>query len=136
MKKTPIVLSLALLALLIRCGTTTTTTTATATATPKPQIARIWHGQVPASRGEEYAKYLYENGVLKLRSIPRNLGVQMFRRTIGDREDFLVISYWPSEDAIHAYAGDDITKARFLPRDREFLIDPETEVRHYRIAAQ
>lgn len=101
----------------------------------KARIARVWHGQVPASRGDEYEKYLYENGVLKLRSIPNNLGVHMFRRAVGDRADFVVISYWPSEDAIRAYAGENITKTRPLPRDPEFLIDPEPEVKHYVIEA-
>lgn len=131
MKKTALALTIALLAVLPRCATNTP-----AASAPKPQIARIWHGQVPASRGDEYAKYLFESGVLKLRAIPGNMGAQMFRRTVGDREDFMVISYWPSEDAIRAYAGADITKARFLPRDREFLIEPELEVKHYRIEAQ
>lgn len=101
----------------------------------KPHIARIWHGQVSAARGDEYERYLYENGVKKLLATPGNLGAQMFRRTIGDREDFVVISYWPSEDAIRAWAGENVTRTRLLPRDPEFLIDPELEVRHYVIAA-
>ena len=105
-------------------------------AGPKPRIARVWHGQVPASRGDEYEKYLKEAGISKLRAIPRNMGVQMFRREVGDRSDFVVISYWPSLDAIHAYAGADISKVHFLPRDKEFLIEPEAEVRHYEIKVQ
>jgi Raf kinase inhibitor-like YbhB/YbcL family protein len=102
----------------------------------KARVARVWHGQVPASRGDEYEKYLYENGVVKLRETPGNLGAQMFRRKAGDRADFVVISYWPSEDAIRAWAGENLTKARLLPRDPEFLIDPESEVKHYVIAAE
>jgi heme-degrading monooxygenase HmoA len=58
----------------------------------------------------------------------------MFRRTVGDREEFVVVSYWPDEAAIRAYAGEDITRARLMPRDPEFLIDPDPQVRHYRIA--
>ena len=111
---------------------------ACATARTKPaapRVARIWHGQVAASRGDEYERYIYESGIRKLRATPGNLGVQLFRRTVGDREDFIVISYWPSEDAIRAYAGAEVTKARLLPRDPEFLIDPEPEVRHFTIVA-
>ena len=59
----------------------------------------------------------------------------MFRRSIGDRADFVVISYWPSEDSIRAWAGNDITKTRPLPRDPEFLIDPESQVKHYAIVS-
>jgi len=106
---------------------------ATSTPPPQPHVARVWHGQVPAAKGDEYQKYLYENGVKKLRAIPANLGVQMFRRAVGDRADFVVISYWPSEDSIRAWAGENVTRTRLLPRDREFLIDPEMEVKHYAI---
>jgi heme-degrading monooxygenase HmoA len=113
---------------------------ATPAATPAPsatdttpRVARVWRGEVPVARAEEYDAYIRAAGLGKLRAIPRNLGVQMFRRTIGDREEFVVISYWPDEAAIRAYAGDDITRAHLLPRDPEFLIDPDPLVRHYRI---
>ena len=102
----------------------------------KPRVARMWRGEVPAARADEYEKYLYEAGVTKLRAIPKNLGVQMFRRPVGDREEFVVISYWPDEDAIRAYAGANVTEVHFLPRDREFLLDPDTHVRHYSIVME
>jgi hypothetical protein len=38
-------------------------------------------------------------------------------------------------ESIRAWAGESLTKTRMLPRDPEFLIDPETEVKHYVIAA-
>ena len=58
----------------------------------------------------------------------------MFRRDLGDgTTEFVVISYWPSRDAIHAYAGADIEKVHDLLRDNEFLIDKEKLVRHYDI---
>jgi hypothetical protein len=41
------------------------------------------------------------------------------------------LSYWTSRDAIRAYAGEDIRKTRHLPRDKEFLIDPEQTVMNY-----
>jgi hypothetical protein len=46
---------------------------------------------------------------------------------------FIVVSYWPNRDAIRAYAGEDIEKVHDLPRDKEFLIDPERLVKHYDI---
>jgi heme-degrading monooxygenase HmoA len=104
-----------------------------ADAANAPRVARMWRGEVPLARAEEYDAYIRAEGLAKLRSIPRNLGVQMFRRTVGDREEFVVISYWPDEAAIRAYAGEDIARARLMPRDPEFLIDPDPLVRHYRI---
>jgi len=94
----------------------------------------MWRGRVPNARAAEYQKYLDESGVQKLRAIKDNLGTQMFRRDLGDgTTEFVVISYWPSRDAIHAYAGADIEKVHDLPRDKEFLIEPEKVVRHYDI---
>jgi heme-degrading monooxygenase HmoA len=101
--------------------------------TPEARVARIWRGEVPLARADEYERYLAEEGLGKLRAIRGNAGVQMFRRTVRDREEFVVISYWPDEQTIRAYAGDDVLRARLMPRDPEFLIDPDTHVRHYRI---
>lgn len=111
------------------------TTTAPAKPASAVMIARIWRGRVPTSRAEEYTKYLYDNGIVKIRAITGNLGAEMLKRTDGDVTEFVVISYWPSRDAIRAFAGDDIEKAHFLPRDREFLINPDEFVRHYEVSA-
>jgi heme-degrading monooxygenase HmoA len=94
-------------------------------------VARIWRGRVKTSRADEYAAYLYENGPVKIRKIARNLGAEMLRRPEGDTTEFIVISWWPDRESIKAFAGADIEKAHFLPRDREFLIDPDEYVRHY-----
>jgi heme-degrading monooxygenase HmoA len=94
-------------------------------------VARMWRGKVPTSRADEYEKYLYDSGVLKIRTIAGNLGAEMLRRQDGDVTEFIVISYWPDREAIKAFAGQDIEKAHFLPRDREFLINPDEFVRHY-----
>ncbi len=111
-------------------ATQCTTTTA---ARPAAGIARMWRGEVPLARADEYQEYLNAEGLARLRSIKGNLGVQMFRRTVGDREEFVVISYWPDENTIRAYAGDDVLRARLMPRDPEFLIDPDTHVRHFKV---
>jgi len=106
-----------------------------ASAAPKKAaVARMWRGRVPTQRANEYEQYLDTQGVQKLRAIKDNLGAQMFRRDLGDKStEFVVISYWPNRAAIHAYAGADIEKVHDLPRDKEFLIDPEKTVRHYDI---
>jgi heme-degrading monooxygenase HmoA len=131
MRKT--ILFLVILFSLAQCATAPAPAAANTTAQTTAHVARMWRGEVPLARAEEYDAYIRAEGLSKLRAIPRNLGVQMFRRTIGDREEFVVISYWPDEAAIHAYAGEDITKVHFLPRDPEFLINPDPLVRHYRI---
>ena len=97
---------------------------------PEPAIARVWHGRVSAARADEYTKYLAES-IKKFRTIPGNRGYQMMREDTDNEAHFMVISFWNSRDAIHGYAGADISKVRPLPRDGEFLTEPEATVRNY-----
>lgn len=100
---------------------------------PRPGIARVWTGRVPDARADEYETYL-RTGIAKFPTIQNNLGNQMMRRDLPDEStEFVVISYWPDLASIRAYAGDDIDKVRDLPRDHEFLVNPERTVRHYEI---
>jgi heme-degrading monooxygenase HmoA len=100
-------------------------------AEPPGAVARMWHGRVPDARAAEYEDYLRREGITKLEAIPGNLGVDLFTRSRDSVTEFIVISYWRSLDDIKAYAGADIEKTHNLPRDPEFLIDPEPNVRHF-----
>jgi heme-degrading monooxygenase HmoA len=94
-------------------------------------IARIWKGRTRESVAEEYAAYLYEHGVKKLRATKGNLGVQVFRHTHDGIAEFTTISYWGSRDEIRSYAGDDIEKTHHLTRDPEYLLELPPYVQHY-----
>jgi heme-degrading monooxygenase HmoA len=99
----------------------------------KPRVARIWQGRTPDSTAEEYAEYLYEEGVKKLRSTKGNLGVQVLRQMRHGEATFMTISYWGSRDEIRAYAGDDIEKTHHLPKDAEYLLELPPYVQHFDI---
>lgn len=111
------------------------TTEASAAAAPvladRPMVARVWHGRTPADKAAEYREYLFDAGVRKIATLPGNRGVQMMVSNTADQGEFMVISYWDSIDAIKGYAGADYTKVHDLPRDKDFLIDKETLVRHF-----
>jgi heme-degrading monooxygenase HmoA len=99
-----------------------------ANAAPKhAAVARVWRGRVKTPRASEYQDYLDTQGVAKIRTIKGNLGAQMFRRTLADKTtEFTVISYWPSREAIRAFAGNDMDRPHPLPRDAEFLVGKAT----------
>lgn len=101
------------------------------TTQAKKVVARIWHGTTLTSKADEYYAYLLKAGIKKIESIAGNLGVQVLRRTDGNNTEFTVISYWESRDAIRKFAGNDIEKVRPLARDNEYLIKPETKVKHF-----
>ena len=102
-----------------------------ARAAAPPLIARVWHGVVPSERAEAYTAYLRRTGVKDCRATPGNRGVHVLRRTVGDTTHFLFISLWDSLDAIRAFAGDDIDRARYYPEDRTYLLEVEPTVTHH-----
>ncbi|GEJ58527.1 antibiotic biosynthesis monooxygenase family protein [Anaeromyxobacter diazotrophicus] len=106
-----------------------------ATAPPPPGVARVWHGRVQAEKADAYAAYL-ASAITKFRTLPGNLGYELLREDGGAETHFMVVSYWTTAQAIHAYAGDDISRTRALPRDPEFLVDPEPLVHNYRVVVQ
>jgi heme-degrading monooxygenase HmoA len=106
---------------------------ATPTLAEHPMVARIWHGRTPAGKADEYRQYLFDAGVKKIATIPGNQGVQMMMNKEADEAEFMVVSYWDSIDAIKGYAGAEYTRVHDLPRDKEFLIDMETRVRHFEL---
>src|SRR5882762_8396316 len=101
----------------------------------KPQsktvVARIWHGRTRTAKADEYYAYLKQAGIDKIEAIKGNLGAQVLRRTDGNTTEFTVISYWESREAIKKFAGDDIEKTHFLPKDPQYLLELEPKVKHF-----
>ncbi|HYF38253.1 MAG TPA: hypothetical protein VD930_01105 [Gemmatimonadales bacterium] len=96
-------------------------------------IARIWHGRTRARDYDAYWTFLHERAIPDYRAIPGNIGVRLFRRLDGEQAHFLTLSYWTSLEAIHAFAGTDISVAKYYPEDREYLLEFEPAVEHYEV---
>ena len=91
----------------------------------KPLIARIWSGRTRVAHADEYLRYSYEHGVLPIERKPGNLGVQLFRKIVGDVAEFTVISYWPSMEAMAAMHSDrgDVRRVWPLEKDPDYLLE-------------
>ena len=87
-----------------------------------PKIARIWRGRTRAADADVYQAYLYENGVRKLKALGASR-VEMFRENRDGEAEFMVISWWPTREAMTAWAGEDPGRIRHLERDPELLIE-------------
>jgi hypothetical protein len=98
-----------------------------------PKIARIWRGRTPASRANEYAAYLYEQGIKPLEK--KALGVQLLREDRDHESEFVTISYWESVEAMSRFAGADPRRIHHLDRDAEFLIELPDKVQVLDIAS-
>jgi heme-degrading monooxygenase HmoA len=96
-------------------------------------IARTWKGTVRRVDAEQYAKYIRETGFAEYGRTPGNRGAWMLRRDEDERTEFITLSLWESEDAIRAFAGDDIEAAVLYPEDERYLIGGESTVAHYQV---
>jgi heme-degrading monooxygenase HmoA len=88
----------------------------------------------PAEKAEQYLEYLMETGLKDYRTVPGNRGVQVLHRTYEGKTEFLLISFWESYEAIGAFAGNDLERAVYYPKDKEFLLELEPKVTHYELA--
>jgi heme-degrading monooxygenase HmoA len=91
-------------------------------STGKSVVARIWRGQTKIADAENYSRYLYEHGVLKIERMPGNRGVVMLQSNKNESVEFTVMSFWQNREAIAVWSGNDLTKTRHLERDSEFLL--------------
>lgn len=96
-------------------------------------IARVWRGWTAADRAQDYVAYLNRTGVPGLKGTPGNVGVYVMHRTVGDREEFVVMSLWDSLESVKAFAGEDVRIARFYPQDDDFLVDRDWNCDHFEV---
>jgi heme-degrading monooxygenase HmoA len=98
-------------------------------------VARTWRGATARHDADAYLDYLDRTGVAECRATPGNCGVMVLRRPVGEETEFLFISYWDGEDSIRAFAGNDISRARFFAEDDRYLTQRDEVVRHYEVGS-
>ena len=96
-------------------------------------IARTWHGVVPEEKADAYHAYLLRTGIPQYRATRGNRGVYVLRRVGDGKAHFLLLTLWDSYEAIRAFAGEQIERARYYPEDAEFLLELEPNVTHYEV---
>lgn len=96
-------------------------------------VARMWRGRTPESRSDEYLDYLIKTGVKDIRATEGHRGVLLLRRAGQGEAEFLMISLWESLAAIRRSAGNELDKAVYYPRDKEYLLALEPTVTHYEV---
>jgi heme-degrading monooxygenase HmoA len=96
-------------------------------------MARVWHGIVSEEQADAYHAYLLRTGVPDLQATPGNRGVYVLRQVEGTRAHFVLMSLWDSLEAIRAFAGDEVERARYYPEDASYLHELEPTVTHYEV---
>jgi heme-degrading monooxygenase HmoA len=96
-------------------------------------IARIWRGEVPLDQSDEYLTRMRTIAIPDYRSTEGNQGAFALRRSLEDRAEFLMLTFWESLESIKAYSGDDITVAKYYDFDAEVLLEVVPNADHYEI---
>lgn len=96
-------------------------------------IARTWNGMVPKEKADSYYNYLKQTGLKDYQNTKGNAGVKVLRRDENQQTHFLLITFWDSYESIRQFAGSEIDKARYYPKDEEYLLELEPFVHHYEI---
>lgn len=94
-------------------------------------IARVWHGRIRPKDANEYVRYIEGTGLRDYRNCRGNRGALMLVRPNDDEAEVYTISLWDSYEDIKQFAGTDISKARYYPKDRHYLLELEETVRHF-----
>jgi heme-degrading monooxygenase HmoA len=96
-------------------------------------IVRMWHGRVPAEKAEAYRRFLNDRAIPDYRSVKGNLSVYILERPEGKNTHFITLTFWEDLQVIKALAGEDVEKARYYPEDKDFLLEFEPRVVHYKV---
>jgi len=99
-------------------------------------IVRMWHGRVPTTKSDAYRAFTNGRAIPDYRSVPGNLSVHVLERREGEVTHFITLTFWESLDAIRAFAGEDVEKAKYYPEDTGFLLEFEPRVVHYEVVGK
>jgi heme-degrading monooxygenase HmoA len=90
----------------------------------------MWHGRTSIANADAYLAFLQRRALPDYRGTPGNVAAYILRRTDGDVVHFTTVTHWESPEAIEAFAGDDIERAKYYPEDTGFLLEFEPRVVH------
>ncbi len=95
-------------------------------------ILREWRAEIRLALKDEYVAYVASTGLASYLGTPGNLGAVVATRDLdGERAEIVTLSWWVSREAIAAFAGPDISRARYYPEDDRYLLTRPDTVRHY-----
>jgi heme-degrading monooxygenase HmoA len=96
-------------------------------------IARIWHGITSRAKADAYLAFLQARALPDYRSTPGNVQAQILRRDEGEITHFTTLTFWDSLRSVEAFAGTDVSRAKYYPEDTQFLLEFEPNVQHWEL---
>lgn len=98
-------------------------------------ILREWRAEVRRDKLDAYVAYVRETGLAHYAGTPGNLGAAIATRHLdATRSEIVTHSYWTSLEAVAAFAGEPIDRARYFPLDDQYLLTRPETVAHFEVA--
>lgn len=85
-------------------------------------------------KADLYRRHFRRNVRPQIEALPGFAGAWLLERTENGEVEFLAVTHWQSLDAIKAFAGPDVSRAKVEPQARAVLDRFETSATHYAIA--
>ncbi len=101
-------------------------------------ISRIWHGYTTHEKADTYEALLKAEIFTGIgdRKIPGYKGIQLFRRTLANEEEFITVMWFDSIDAVRTFAGEDYEACVVPPKARAILSRFDERSQHYEVKAE
>lgn len=96
----------------------------------------MWHGRVNHNDAREYREFLQQRAIPDYQSVDGNIDVKILERQEEDATHFITMTTWESFDAIKAFAGEDLERAKYYPEDEGYLLEFEPTVVHYEVVGR
>jgi heme-degrading monooxygenase HmoA len=93
-------------------------------------IVRTWSARATEAGAARYIDYFEHTLLPELRTLPGFAGARLLTRQLGDLTEITAHTTWESENAIRAFAGDDVTTAKVEPEALAMLSDSDPAVVH------
>ncbi|RUL78947.1 hypothetical protein [Dyella choica] len=95
-------------------------------------ILREWRAEIRRELKDEYVEYVTATGLAEYRGTEGNLAAVIAVRDLdAQRSEIVTLSWWKDEASIKAFAGEDISRARYFPEDDRYLLTHPETVQHY-----
>jgi heme-degrading monooxygenase HmoA len=98
----------------------------------KGTIVRTWSARADSAGAGNYSRYFADMLLPQLRELPGFGGGYLLRRDLdeGGTVELTTHTFWESVAAIHAFAGDDITRSIVEPEAQAMLHDFDRTAAH------
>ena len=90
-----------------------------------------WRGKVETAFAEAYPNHLKSTGLADYAETPGRFGTLVLPHDEEQLTEFALLSLWESEKAIMAFAGANVTAARFYPGCGDYSCERWSHVCHY-----